>query len=129
MTNLPTMANKHMIRFFMYMFAYVAAILAMSFLRESMADSPFYLGVIILPALFVFLALRESYYGVLAMDEMIRRIHLEAIFLSACLTGGITFTWSLFTNAGLPDFQAIYVLPMLLIFWGLGTTFRKRDYE
>jgi len=63
------------------------------------------------------------------MDEFIRRIHLESILVSACMTGGFTFMWGLYTNAGLPMLDSALVLPIMMAFWGIATFFRKRAYE
>ena len=127
--SVPSLTKKHAIRFFIYMAGYVASILTMSFLREDMEGERLYLAIIALPAIFVFLSLRECWLSIMSMDELIRRIHLEAILLAAGLTSGLTFVWGLYTNAGLPEFQSIYVLPMMMAFWGLGTIWRKRAYE
>jgi len=127
--SVPSLKGKRAVRFGIYMAAYVVSIIWMAWVREDMQDDPLLLAIIAVPAICVFLAIRESYLSIMAMDELIRRIHLESILISACLTGGITFVWGLYTNAGLPDMETTLVLPMLMGFWGLSTIVRKRAYE
>ncbi|WND01413.1 hypothetical protein QGN29_07560 [Temperatibacter marinus] len=129
MHKLPPISKKHMIRFFIYMAAYVISILIMASLKKDLHNDPIFVGLVALPAIFTFLALYESYKGVMAMDEMLRRIHLEGVFISACFTAGLTFTWSLFTNIGLPEFPSIMVLPLLLAGYGIGSGLRSRAYN
>ena len=63
------------------------------------------------------------------LDELQRRIQLEAVafsFLATCL---ITLTWAFQQNAGLPRFDVSWVAPMLIMLWGLGLGVAKRRYE
>jgi hypothetical protein len=64
-----------------------------------------------------------------ALDELQRRIQLEAVafsFLTTCL---ITLTWAFQQNAGLPRFDVSWVAPLLIILWGLGLGIASRRYE
>jgi len=63
------------------------------------------------------------------LDELQRRIQLEAVafsFLATCL---ITLTWAFQQNAGLPRFDVSWVAPLLILLWGLGLCVAKRRYE
>jgi hypothetical protein len=63
------------------------------------------------------------------LDELQRRIQLEAVafsFLATCL---ITLTWAFQQNAGLPRFDVSWVAPLLIMLWGLGLGIAKRRYE
>jgi hypothetical protein len=63
------------------------------------------------------------------LDELQRRIQLEAVafsFLATCL---ITLTWAFQQNAGLPRFDVSWVAPLLILLWGLGLGIAKRRYE
>lgn len=127
--SVPSLRGKRAVRFGIYMAAYVVSILWMASVRDDMQGDPLLLGIIAIPAICVFLAIRESYLSIMAMDELIRRIHLESILISACLTGAFTFVWGLYTNAGLPEMESTLVLPLMMGFWGLATLVRKRAYE
>jgi len=63
------------------------------------------------------------------LDELQRRIQLEAVafsFLATCL---ITLTWAFQQNAGLPRFDVSWVAPLLIMLWGVGLGIAKRRYE
>lgn len=63
------------------------------------------------------------------LDELQRRIQLEAVafsFLATCL---ITLTWAFQQNAGLPRFDVAWVAPLLIMLWSLGLAIAKRRYE
>jgi len=63
------------------------------------------------------------------LDELQRRIQLEAVafsFLATCL---ITLTWAFLQNAGLPRFDVSWVAPLLIMLWGIGLGIAKRRYE
>ena len=63
------------------------------------------------------------------LDELQRRIQLEAVafsFLATCL---ITLTWAFQQNAGLPRFDVNWVAPLLILPWGLGLGIAKRRYQ
>ncbi len=63
------------------------------------------------------------------LDELQRRIQLEAVafsFLATCL---ITLTWAFLQNAGLPRFDVSWVAPLLIMLWGLGLGIAKQRYQ
>lgn len=63
------------------------------------------------------------------LDELQRRIQLEAVafsFLATCL---ITLTWAFQQNAGLPPFDVSWVAPLLILLWGFGLGIARRRYE
>jgi hypothetical protein len=64
-----------------------------------------------------------------AMDELQRRIQFEGLafsFLATCL---ISLTWGFLQNAGLPRFDVVWVAPVLIALWGVGTCIAKRRYQ
>lgn len=121
--------KRFMKRFFAYMAAYVVSILGMGYLRDDYSEEGWFIILVLLPVLFCYLALYEAWKGVMSMDELIRRIHLEGVFIGACVTGGVTFTWGLLTNIGAPDFDPTFVLPLLMAGWGIGAQIRQRAYQ
>ena len=63
------------------------------------------------------------------LDELQRRIQLEAVafsFLATCL---ITLTWAFQESAGLPRFDVSFVAPLLVLLWGLGLAIARRRYQ
>jgi hypothetical protein len=64
-----------------------------------------------------------------SLDELQRRIQLEAVafsFLATCL---ITLTWAFQQNAGLPRFDVSFVAPLLILLWSLGLGIARRRYQ
>lgn len=123
------MKGKHLIKFFIGMGLYVAILLiSVKLAKGPLAGSPWLWGIMLLPTLPVAYALKQSFLAIAEMDELMRRVHLEAALVSGLATGFITFAWGLLEHAGLRPFEAVYVLPMLITFWGLGTKWRKRHY-
>lgn len=80
----------------------------------------------IVPSVFALWAFLRFFRG---LDELQRRIQLEAVafsFLATCL---ITLTWAFQQNAGLPRFDVSWVAPLLIGLWGIGVAIAKRRYE
>jgi hypothetical protein len=54
------------------------------------------------------------------IDELERRIQLEALAFGALLTGLVTFTYGFAEQAGAPSLSMVFVLPLLVALWGVG---------
>ena len=80
----------------------------------------------IIPSFFALLAFLRFFRG---LDELQRRIQLEAVVLSFLGTCFITLTWAFQQNAGLPRFDVSWVAPPLIALWGIGVGIAKRRYE
>jgi hypothetical protein len=61
--------------------------------------------------------------GLTRLDDTQIRIQLYAFGLAAGATALITFGYGFFEGAGMPHLPPAYVLPLMAIFWGLGTAF------
>ena len=86
-------------------------------------------GIALLPIIPSAFALASFLRYFLTLDELQRRIQLEAVafsFLATCL---ITLTWAFQQNAGLPRFDVSWVAPLLILLWGIGVGIAKRRYE
>lgn len=73
----------------------------------------------IVPILF---GLRTLSSSLNQMDELQRRIQLNAIAFAAGTTGMITVTYGFLENAGFPHlllFSWIWIFPMLIAIWGI----------
>ena len=80
----------------------------------------------IIPSAFALWAFLRFFRG---LDELQRRIQLEAVAFSFLATCFITLTWAFQQNAGLPRFDVSWVAPLLILLWGLGLGIAKRRYE
>ena len=75
-------------------------------------------------------------FGVLAfltyvrrLDELQRRIQLEALAFSLGCTGLLTLTLGFLENGGLPRVSMIWVLPMIIGLWGVGVYIAGRRFR
>ncbi len=75
-------------------------------------------------------------YGVLVfvracgdLDELQRRIQLEAFALALGATGILTFTYGYLELAGLPHINPIVILPLMAFLWGVGMVVAGRRYR
>lgn len=64
-----------------------------------------------------------------SVDELQRRVQLQAIGFSLGLTGVITFTLGLLESAGFPTLGIIWVFPMMIALWGVGQAIAMRRYQ
>lgn len=80
----------------------------------------------ILPVLFGFFALIQF---VREMDELQRKIQLDAMVFSLGLTGVITFTLGLLEGVGVPSLSMTWVLPLSIALWGIGLALASRRYQ
>ncbi len=54
------------------------------------------------------------------LDEVQKRMQMEAIGVSVATTGLVTFAYGFLEGAGLPHMSPVLVLPLMVIFWFLG---------
>lgn len=63
------------------------------------------------------------------MDELQRRIQLDAIAMSFLGTALLTFAWGFAESAGLPHLRAFAVWPIMCAFWGTSGIVAQRRYR
>jgi len=80
----------------------------------------------IVPSAFALWAFLRFFRG---LDELQRRIQLEAVAFSFLATCFITLTWAFQQNAGLPRFDVSWVAPLLIVLWGIGLGIAQRRYQ
>lgn len=62
------------------------------------------------------------------IDELQRRIQLEALGFSFAGTALITFSYGFLQNVGLPDVSWIFVWPIMGVLWSIGVALAHRRY-
>jgi hypothetical protein len=80
----------------------------------------------VVPSAFALWAAIRFFRG---LDELQRRIQFEGLafaFLATCL---IALTWGFLQNAGLPHADVIWVTPLLIFLWGVGSCVAARRYQ
>ena len=67
--------------------------------------------------------------GLWRLDELQRRIQLDAIAISFLATALATFAWGFAEEAGAPHLSAFAVWPLMAVFWVLGLAIARRRYR
>ncbi|MFC0502031.1 hypothetical protein [Asaia krungthepensis] len=67
--------------------------------------------------------------GIHRMDELQRRVQLDAIAISFLGTALITFGWGFGESAGLPPLRAFAVWPIMGGIWGISLIFTSWKYR
>jgi len=63
------------------------------------------------------------------MDELQRRIQLEALGLSFAVSGILTFAYGFLELTGFPQLNLIWIFPGMIMLWGLGLVVATRRYQ
>ena len=111
------------------MAAYVAIVSISMWLLRGHEHRPLGYSIAFLPIIPAALAVWGFMRMFRSLDELQRRIQLEAVgfsFLATCL---ITLTWAFQQNAGLPRFDVSFVAPLLILLWSLGRAIARRRYQ
>ena len=87
------------------------------------------LAINLAPMIGAFAAAWAIMRGLWRMDELQRRIQLDAIALSFVGTALITFGWGFAEGAGLPRLRAFSVWPIMGVLWGLAIPIMQRRYR
>ena len=68
--------------------------------------------------------------NVQSQDELYHRIHLEAVLITALLTGGLSFTYGLLEASELvPPLPTIFIAPFMIFTWGIANVAVSRRYN
>ena len=67
--------------------------------------------------------------ALMRLDDLHVRIQLYALGLAVGATALVTFAYGFFEGAGMPHLSPAYVLPVMAIFWGIGTAFFTWRYR
>ena len=63
------------------------------------------------------------------MDELGRRIQLEALAFGFGAAGMLTFAYGFLENAGYPQLSYIWVFPLMIALWGIGGAIASYRYR
>lgn len=96
----------------------VVLVVSLTFLREN-PDSPWRVPVTVAPVVpIVFIMLVMIRY-IRRQDEMLRRIHLEAVIISFLATMMFCITYGFLENVGFPPFNTMFVGFGMVIFYAI----------
>lgn len=83
----------------------------------------------LVPLIPIFFALRAFLRFFFRLDELQRRIQLEALALSFGVTCLVTWAYGLLEDVGLPDVSWIWIPPIMLVLWDISVRIASRRYQ
>jgi ABC-type dipeptide/oligopeptide/nickel transport system permease subunit len=130
MLDFGTPLRTYYARFTVSMGLYVAAIVGVSaaFARD-LIPARFAAGVALLPALPLVLVALTILAYLRKIDELQRKVQLDAMAFSFALTSVTTFSYGLLQSyARAPAVSWTFVWPVLAVYWVIGLWFSRRRY-
>lgn len=122
--------KTYIIRFTSAMAIYSILLIATTLITQRLPDgNPLKFGLIVLPVIPVVFALLAFVRFFESMDELQKSIHLYALAFAFAASGLISFTYGLLENAGLPQLSWVWIFPMMIAFWGIGSWLASRKYR
>jgi len=92
-------------------------------------DQPIKTLVALTPLIPASLALLAYLRFLSRMDELGRRIQLEALAFGFGAAGMLTFAYGFLENAGFPQLSYIWVFPLMIFLWGIGGAVASYRYR
>lgn len=125
-----TANRKYTTRFTIAMIGYIVALVAsLTILKSVQVEGVAKIVVALLPVLPVLFGFYAFMDHIRSMDELQRKIQFEGFAFSLGATGIITFTVGFLENAGVPSFSLIWVFPLIIALWGIGSAIAAKRYE
>jgi|SRR5579859_1020471 len=112
------------------MFTYAVLLLVSVFLLKHGPPSAWWrIPLVLTPIIPIFFALWAFLRFFHRIDELQRRIQLEALALSFGVTCVVTFSYGLLEYAGFPALNWTWVPVFMMSFWSIGTAISSRRYQ
>jgi hypothetical protein len=114
--------RRHLFRFIAGMAGYSILLpLSLIVVGDGRVENPWLAVLVVLMPILPFLnAMSAVVQNARTLDEMQRRIHLEAVLFTALLTGGLTFTYGLLeVNEMVPPLPSVFIAPFMIMVWGI----------
>ena len=122
-------AKTYMLHFGGAMILYAIMLpFAILMLREAY-NSPWSIPIALLMLVPIGLALRAWVRFFHSMDELQKKIQLEALAFAFGATALISFAYGLLGNAGFPQLSWVWVMPLMIALWGVGGAVAARRYQ
>lgn len=112
------------------MLIYAVVLLVSVFLTKHGSPSAWWrIPLALAPLIPIFFALRAFLRFFSRLDELQRRIQLEALALSFGVTCVVTWSYGLLEYIGFPDVSMIWVPPFMLILWAISVHIASQRYQ
>ena len=109
--------------------AYVVAVFVSIGLLRGGVDPIYRIPLALLPIVPAGFALVAYLRFLGRMDELGRRIQLEALAIGFGAAGMLTFAYGFLENAGFPQLSYLWVFPLMIALWGVGGAVTARRYR
>ncbi len=120
---------RSQINFGLAMVAYLMMLVGAIMVIQANPDAQWRYYVAIVPAVPAVVGLVIFIRALMRLDDVHARIQLYALGLSLGAAALITFGYGFLEGAGLPHLPPVFVLPLMAIFWGVGTAFFTWRYR
>ena len=110
------------------MLAYMIVLVVALQLIEANPHAPWRIAVAVAPVVPTCFALLAFIRALGRMDELQRRIQLDAVGFAFGATAIITFTYGFLEIVGFPSVSFIWVLPLMVALWGVASAIAARRY-
>lgn len=121
--------RAYAIEFGSAMAAYAIVLIVSITLVQNNPQAAWRVPVAVAPVVPAFFALLAFVRALGRMDELQRRIQLDAIALAFGATAILTFTYGFLQNVGFPAISWIWIVPGMMVLYGLGSAFSAWRYR
>jgi hypothetical protein len=117
------------IQFWSAMLAYFVVLFVSVALIQRDPQAPWRYALAVAPVVPAFFALLGFIRFLGRIDELQRRIQLEAIGFGFAATSMLTFAYGFLEDVGFPHISYTWILPLMVMLWGLGLGRASRRYR
>jgi hypothetical protein len=108
----------------------VAIVVLARFGRGFELGSPARLTIASVQALLLAGIAAWSVISIRRLDELLFKLHLEAIAISFTITGALIAGWGMLEKAGAPRVEwGLWTWPLMTMLWGVAAAIRSRQYR
>jgi ABC-type multidrug transport system permease subunit len=119
--------KKYLLRLAVGMTGYVLGLFALNYFYTE--HSPHRYWLILLPVLPLLYAVTAIIRVVTELDEMQRKIQMEAMAFSGLATGFTCFSYLFLRDMGAPEFHADWTYYIMWAYYFIGLFFSRRRYK
>lgn len=120
--------RSYLIEFGGSMLAYAVTLIVAMLLIQAHPNAAWRAPVAVAPVIPIAFALVAVIRAFGRMDELQRRIQLDAVGSAFGATAIITFTYGFLEVAGFPQMSYLWVLPLMMVLWAIGLGIATRRY-
>ena len=127
---MKTAGKQYQREFFSAMAAYVVVlIVSISLINISPSNAWWRIPLALLPVIPAIFGIIAYMRFVSRIDELQRRIQFEGLAFGFGVAGILTFSYGFLENVGFPHINLLWVFPLMIALWGIGTGIAARRYS